>query len=266
MTAFMEKAEHLEVAGGDFRFYLQSELVHRIRENPQYSLRAFSRFLQVDPSLLSKIINGKRKISRKLLLSFTSKLELSPAVVRQFTGEDDFVTAEGNFQQVTVDHFHLISDWYHYAIFELIELEHFRPQPRWVAKALGISIPQVSAAVERLVRLGFIEIDKRGQWRRKVANITTVDSPFTATAFRKMQRQCLLKAIEALEETPFERRDQSFMTMAVDSSLIPEVRTRIRKFRRQISDFFQSRGRADHVYNLGISFYPVTRLDKEAEI
>lgn len=80
---------------------------------------------------------------------------------------------------------------------------------------------------------------------------------FTATAFRNLQKQILQKAIEALETTPLEKRDQSALTMAMDSKLMPEVRARIKAFRREMAEFQERSKTCDQVYHLSVSFYPV---------
>ncbi len=48
-----------------YRKYLKNELVRRIGINPRYSLRAFAKALQIDPSGLSKILANKRNLTFK---------------------------------------------------------------------------------------------------------------------------------------------------------------------------------------------------------
>lgn len=54
--------------------YLQRELTRRIENNQQYSLRAFAKFLDIDPSLLSKILSRKQVLSLKKAEQVTEKL------------------------------------------------------------------------------------------------------------------------------------------------------------------------------------------------
>lgn len=48
-----------------FRYWLQRQFAERCKKNPRYSLRAFARFLSMDPSSLSQILSGKRSVSKK---------------------------------------------------------------------------------------------------------------------------------------------------------------------------------------------------------
>ncbi len=59
---------------------LITELETRISRNPQYSLRSFARQLSIDPSLLCKILKGKRSIGAKMSLHLIKQLRLNPSL------------------------------------------------------------------------------------------------------------------------------------------------------------------------------------------
>ena len=80
-----------------------------------------------------------------------------------------------------------------------------------------------------------------------------------------MQRQILDKAKDAMEKTPIEKREQSSLTMAIDASLLPLAKKKIAKFRRELHDFLQSTQKTNEVYNLSLSFYPVTSLSQKGK-
>ena len=63
---------------------LNQVLAERQLRNSKYSLRAFSRDLGVEQSLLCKILKGKRKITPKQACKITSSLDLPAAEVIQF--------------------------------------------------------------------------------------------------------------------------------------------------------------------------------------
>jgi uncharacterized protein (TIGR02147 family) len=250
----------------DFRLFLQQELVKRCKLNPSYSLRAFAKMLQIEPSALSKLLNGKRTITPPMFKKLAHRLGLNPSECKRYEShlkndlQKDIATP--SYQQLTLDAFQVIADWYHYAILELTHVQGFVSNPKWVAKALGISVTEVNAALERLVRLEFLEITEDSKWVDRSGSITTVGNEFTAVAFRKLQKQVLEKALVALEEIPMDLRDQTSMTMAIDSELLPEAKKRITDFRRKLCSFLQSGKKKDQVYQLGVSLYPLTNLEK----
>lgn len=254
----------------DIRLFLQAELVRRCKVNPKYSLRAFAKLLGIESSALSKILNGKRTISRSTLRRIAPRVALSPQALEGF--ERSLVERRGrqsrpdpehrsplpSYQQMALDHFQVISDWYHFAILELIAVDGFKPKISWIARSLGITVSEVNAAIERLQRLELLEIRKDGKWIDRAGDVTSVQSEFTATALRKFQAQILSKAILALEEVPIELRDNTGMTMAIDQDLLPEAKNRIKRFRRELCAFLQSGEKKNAVYQMGIALYPIT--------
>ncbi len=261
-------------APSDFRLYLQTELLRRCKTNPKYSLRAFARALALEPAFLSKLLHGKRGITINVMRNIASRLALAPSEVKKF--EDAILlkksskrqtrlpaSPETQFQQLALDHFQMIADWYHYAILELVSVEGFESSPRYIARMLGISVNEANAAIERLLRLEYLELAADGSWTNHSGNNTTLGNDFTATAFRKLQKQVLEMALVALEEVPIEQRDQTSMTMAIDSAQLPEAKKMIKEFRRSFCDVLQKSTHRDSVYHLGVSLYPVTRRKNE---
>ncbi len=258
----------------DFRLYLQAEFLKRCRKNQRYSLSAFARALRIDVSTLAKLLKGQRPMGRLVIRRLGERLGLAPKQIQAFLIVRQQARApqaardsvDPDYQQINLDTFQIISDWYHYAILELMTVKGFRGEPQWIARALEISPAEAAIAIERLVRVGLIEIKENGKWiDRSDGFTTTIGNPFTAAAFRNLQAQVLKKALVALEETPFELRDQTSMTMAIDPARLPEAKEVIKRFRREMNQFFVECGNPSQVYHLGVSLYPVTKIKGEGE-
>lgn len=245
----------------EFRLFLQGELVRRCQSNGRYSLRAFARTLDIEPSALSKLLNGKRQLTPEMFARLTGRLALGHDDVRHFIRTDDpSQQPQMTFDQISLDSFQVVSDWYHMAIVELGRVRGFRGDPQWVARALGISSAEARDAIDRLIRLGLLAQTAKGTFCSTGKEVTTVDHQFTTAALKKMQRQVLERAIQALEDTPVEKRDQSTMTMAVDTARLPAAKLKIREFRRSLCDFLEGSSKRSEVYHLSISLYPVTNI------
>jgi uncharacterized protein (TIGR02147 family) len=80
------------------------------------------------------------------------------------------------------------------------------------------------------------------------------------SARKSLQRQILTKALAALDDVPIENRDQSSMTLAIDSSKLNEAKKMLKKFRRDFTKHLQESKIRNHVYHLSLSFYPVTQF------
>lgn len=267
-----------ELRAQNFRLFLQDKLLERCRKNPGYSLRAFAKHLDTDFSALAKMMKGQRPIGNRMIEKFGLRLGLSALEVQQFldarkqhrrkakrallSGTRPAAGAEAapDYQQVAVDSFKIISDWYHYGILELLRLDHFEADPIWISKTLGITINEARIAIERLQRVGILEITDEGKWiDHSGGRSTTLGADYTTAAFRNLQKQVLEKAIEALIDYGMEERDQSSMTMAIDSRLLPEAKERLKTFRRELAAFLSRGERHDRVYHMSLSLYPVSK-------
>lgn len=198
-----------QAAGADFRLLLQNELIARIQRNPKYSLRAFARHLGIRASALSDMLNRKRTITANMIDRLGLALELPLEDIRRHANIAIHAKARrthvptANYEMVEMDQYAIISDWYHYAILELMKTEGFVADHSWIAQALGITRPEANAAVERLERLNLIRCYP-DRWEEISTGYTTNIGPAkTSGAARKLQRQILEKSIEALENLPW---------------------------------------------------------------
>lgn len=263
MSSKVGRSEQIKMQS-DFRFLLQQELVSRVKRNSAYSLRAFAKSLRTDYSTLAKLINGKRPIGKRVIQKLGDRLGLDPAELNNYTNIPNDPTSrisqKKHYLQLAMDSFEVIAEWYHFAILELIRIEGFKPDQRWIAKKLGISHQEVNLAVERLTRVGLLHISKdQKTWTESAGERLTVITPQESSrAQRILQRQILEKAIDALEYVPVDRRDQTAMTMAIDMRRLPEAKERIKKFRRSIAKYLSRSSSRHEVYNLSISLYPIS--------
>jgi uncharacterized protein (TIGR02147 family) len=152
----------------------------------------------------------------------------------------------------------------------LTRIKTFKGDVKYVADILNISQTEAHIAIERLQRLGFLKILKNGRWVDATANglATNINGDFTSEASKKLQKQVLLISLEALEELPTQVRNHTSMTMTmtINAEDIPEAKDMIKKFRRELCAFFERNKKPNHVYQLGVSLYPLTKLEKNNEI
>lgn len=226
---------------------LTQEFAKRSERNARYSLRAYAKSLGISPSLLSLILSGKRPISRKVWGTL-KRLGL--------IAEPESIE-KGSFNQISLDTFSVISDWYHYAILNLLETPSRLVNEKTIAERLGISRAESGMALLRLARLGLIAKENK-KWARRSEPLK-VENEISSAASRKYHKQVLEKAIESLENDPMELRDFSAMTMAIDPKLVPMARKRIQEFRRRLTQELELKGNRSEVYHLTVQFYPVSK-------
>lgn len=251
----------------NFKSFLQEELIKRCRNNKNYSLRAFAKSLGIGPSSLTEMLHGKRPITKKSIEKLGLSLGLSTADISNYLAipiEQVEVSAkQASYRQINLDQYSVISDWYHYAIIELLKVVDFRPDNAWIAQALSITKSEANIAVERLIRLHLIEQDSHGYLVDTSAGFSTnISENLTSSGSRQLQKQILEQAIDALENVPLKLRNQTSMTMAIDPALIPEAIKKITKFRRELCEYLETQGTQQEVYQLSVSLFPITQIKK----
>lgn len=239
--------------------HIQNIFQERCRSNEQYSLRAFARSLGIPVSSLSEIMNGKRALSPKLALKLGKALNMSKEQIEAFTGQK---TSEADYSMIALDSFYLISEGHHYAILQLMRSKTFRRDPKWIARRLKIEAQQVEQAIERLIRVGIIEVQADGTLKDITGGHTThLKSNFTNEQLRAFQIKALEKAIQSLKNDPIEVRDNTSMTMAISKAAIPFAKEEIKKFRRELTTKLEQFGEPDEVYQLAISLNPLSDVN-----
>ncbi len=244
-----------------FKTYLQQEFVKRTAKNPSYSLRAFAQKLGLSHATLSSMMAGKRKITEQSFRKLAKALDMSPNELMRFQSSNHSHESSANYFVIQQDAFAIMSEWYFDAILELSLIPSFRLEPAIIAKSIGITAMQAKIALETLERLELIFKDKNGNHKLQHQNsINLLDPDFTSAANRKYQKSVLEKSVDALETIDRKRRDHTSTTMAINIQDLPKAKELIQKFRHDLNAFMQrEKVRPDEVYQLQVSFFPLTQ-------
>jgi uncharacterized protein (TIGR02147 family) len=250
-----------------FRQVLQAELARRCANNPQYSLRAFAKYLGLDHSTLSQMLRGKRRLTTRAIRKFGARLGLDAEATETFIAIEENRVADPNEESVVrevrrlaKDTASLIADWHHYAILELIHVRDFRPDSRWLARVLGITTDEVNVALHRLLRLGLLEMTAPGEWVDRLGDAATSTREFAHAAVDRLSEQVRQLTLQAVRSSPEGRYEFSSTTMAVSTSRVPAAIEMISRLRNELLAFLSGGSNRDDVYQLQISFVPITRL------
>jgi len=255
-----------------FRLFLQAELGRRCARNPQYSLRAFAKYLAIGHATISQLLRGKRPLTARTIVKLGTRLGLDrPAIDRYLAHEACWereaktAASLSEVQQLASDTANVISDWYHYAILELTHLHHFKPDSRWIARVLGITADEVNLALSRLIRLGLLEMADRTRWIDRSGDTTTSLAEFSHVAVQRLSEQVRRLLLAALESVPDGSCEHSSTTLALCTARLPAVLERIARFRRELIALLEQDPIRDDVYQLEITFFPITILQRDKE-
>lgn len=272
----MEQEFNTRLSISCYRQILKEELSLRCKHNSHYSLRAFARDLEVAPSRLSEVLNGKQGLSRKAATAIADKLDFNLEEQEYFCdlvtsihsrSKDEREAAQARVEQARKefdeDHhfkletFKVLSEWYHGAIFEMCKMDDFKFDKFYIAKKLKISTIQVELAVERLVRLGMLRIDDDMLLSLPSAGIgrPKLSTP-PAECIKMAHKQCITKACDALYSQTQEQREMHTNIFAMDKDDLQQAKLEIQTFLRQ---FIKNRkdlaAKKDEVYCFSLQLF-----------
>ena len=250
--------------------FLLNELTRRQKVNPRYSQRAFARQMGIGSGELSELLKGKRNLSLRSALKISKALGLNSSETRRLIEMAQLDRGEkmgaGNLfgmqavelKKLALDVFEIVSDWYCFGILNLALTEGFRWNEVYISRRLGISVPEVRIAIQRLERVGLLE-PSNGSWIVKETDLSTV-SEIPSAAVRQFHKQMLQKCIDALELVDVAERDITGISFAVDPKDLPEIKADISRFQDELAQKYCSRKKKE-VYHLEIGLIPLTRRE-----
>jgi uncharacterized protein (TIGR02147 family) len=248
-----------------FRLFLQSELARRCTRNSQYSLRAFAMHLEVDHSTLSQWLRGRRPMTSRSIESIGQALNLPAAAVERYVdharreSDDEALRTASILTGETVT---AIADWYHFAILELTRLAEFRPDSRWIARVLDISVDEVNVALQRLIRLDLLDMASTDRWVDTAGDARVSLQSLQPETVDARQAGSARLGASAARFVPAAYREQTSITVAVNSRSLPRAFEIVSRFRQQLVDLL-TEGEPDDVYQIEIALFPVTTLKRE---
>ncbi|KHD89794.1 MAG: hypothetical protein OM95_01610 [Bdellovibrio sp. ArHS] len=261
----------------DYRDLILREFRRRCETDVRYSLRSFSKELQLPATRLSDILNRRSGLSlgyaRKIapMLNLTDReSDLFLTLVESEHGRSYAVKRmaraklkkikEGPDRVLAEDEFAVISNWWHFAVFNLV-CAHERSEPEFYARLLAIEASQVSESFELLIRLKMIENQNGRLLPLGKFVATTTDK--ISEGIRMYHRQMLAKATQAIEVVPVDERDYSSLNFMLAAADIQEIKETLKNFRRNLNAQF-SANRAGRLYALNCQLFPLEKAHIES--
>ncbi len=237
-----------------FRTFLQVQLAERKKRHPQFSMRAFARWLGLSPAQISQILSGKRPITEKVFQQLAQKFRLSPLEIDQYlSASKPLTTEQQNYRNLSEDAFRLIADWYHLAILTAGQLRKKSADPRWLAHTLGETVQNVQAALERLVRMNLLSVTPE---LKQVNEPLHLVSEVPSEAIQRFHHQQLDQAKLKLEQLPLDRREFQTLYFVCDEKAIPFLKTKINSFLNEVDAKSSKVG--EHLCAMNVQFYTIS--------
>lgn len=240
---------------------LQLKLAELQAKNPQYSLRAFAKSLDIHAASLSEFFADKRQFSPKLQRKIIDKLNIAPDKKQHLVDvvENHAKTpADAERIQIDTDSYHLVVDPIYYSILCLIETKDFVEDYAFMARRLKRKTKEIKEAMERLERVGYI---KRSEKKLTVgeAHLMTTDD-IANMCLRLRHAENLDNAKEALLNLEVDKRYFRFETLAISTEEMPEFKKAANEFFNKIVLLSQKSKNKNEVYEFCFNFFPRSDL------
>ncbi|RYZ73688.1 MAG: TIGR02147 family protein [Proteobacteria bacterium] len=257
---------------------IMEEFERRVRVNPRYSLRAFSASLGMSSGALSEILRNVRPVSLKTAAKISKSLGFNAAETKHFyrlveseksrafgTIKDPKVdfqdpSADAKQKKLDEDTFHLISDWSHFAILNLLDCEGFVWEANYISKRLGLSQTQAKLAMNLLTRLGLVKF-KAGK-AYGAEDYLLSPSGIPSAAVREYHKQILDKAKLSLDLQSLDKREMNGVGFAVDPKKLPQIKREISEFLDELVSRY-SKGKRHEVYFLETALFQITEGERD---
>jgi len=255
-------------AAYDIPSLLRERLRAAMRRNPRFSLRSFAKQLGIDHSTLSQVLRKKRRLSARALEAIAKRMGLNEDAIRAYAQSSRKKRPSGSSPEnirdmhFDLDTFQLLSVWFHSAMLELLQLPEFKTDSRWIANTLGIAVEDVNIALQRLLRLGLLEMSGPNRWRDKSGDAAFHTAALTEAAGNQMHQEIHELAIQAVHRIPSRHRAHRHMLMALDSSKLPRLMMLADEFPNELRSLSSESAAKDDVYQIELSLFPVTTLKK----
>lgn len=263
----------METTNAYYIIKLKETLSWRQRENPQYSLRAFSRDIGVHPGTLVKVIKGERPLPVNVLGQVIEKLRLGPKERTLFT--ESLLRRKTNIDNIKIDpldtrfivdesNYKVISEWEHFAVIDLFDIPGFEATVEDIAQRFAIPLNRAEVVVQNLLTSGLLEKDENGKFTRVYTDVKTTED-VQSLALKESHIEAMNMGVEKIKDIKMEFRDFSSSTFAVDLEQLPEAKTIIREFRQKMSALFKKGTNKTDVFQVAIQFYPLTNMKTDKE-
>jgi uncharacterized protein (TIGR02147 family) len=256
----------------NYREILQASWKDRQKINPRFSMRAFAKKLEIEPSTLSQILRGKRDLPAADAQRVLSRLNLSPDMQKDFLDSMDPSNLEFRHYRAYLntlsldeqkDHItqQIFSDSWYGAMLALIDTKGFVPDTAWMARRLGISRVKATQIFTDLQVVGLVE--KVGdRYEKRDVKLKTTDE-ISSDSLRRAHLEEMGLAAEALASVEMELRDFVSITLAADSKQIKKAKVLIRSFLKQMDQLLET-DKSDEVYQMNVQFFPLSKpIDQE---
>jgi len=238
-----------------YQKFLKEEYERRALRNPQYSMRAFAKDLDISKSSLHNVLTGQRGLAQKSLDKVFERLKVSEKERNELfaiTDAEHYLLPEEDFSQI----YH----WWYFAILSLCNVPAAKACPKWISGKLGIEKKTAKEALATLSKMNFIDVTDGKLVRLKKSLSTTNGIP--SRSLKLFHSENLERAEKAIFEVDTTDREINSITFATDKEQFEKVKKEIKKFLIKSMNTAEKTKNQDRVCTMAVQFFPQTKIRK----
>jgi uncharacterized protein (TIGR02147 family) len=261
----------------NYREFLRDAYQQRHAEDWHFSHRYIASMIKMDASMFSKILQGSRDLTPRLIDAFANLFCIHLAEKEYFKNLVYFNQAKTHSESrfylerlveskdfevhpLLRDQFEYFDKWYHAVLRELLVLVENQADFRAMASMVEppLTVSQVKKSIILLERLSLIQKNKKGRFEQSQGFISSgFDSH--KTEVNQYIQQNLKIATTALERFSNQERNLSTLVFSCDKKTYGEVVKMMRDFRKEVLRKVQNSKQTDRIYQLGMQFFPMSK-------
>ncbi len=233
------------------------------RVQPGFSIRAFARELGLGVGTVSDVLNGKRKVSKKLAIQVSEKLKLEPREQAELLALCDSENPSyhvGRMEEEVLSGQDLLflTQWHTVAIWNLMRLPSFQSDHEWIAARLGLPVSLIDESMRQFCERGFVRREFDGVYVRLRERLFSSDE-VPSDSIRAAHLENLKLARDALGTLGVEERDFTLLTLPMHPGQLSLVKVMIRKFIEELHLRLKATELPPtDVYRVSLQVFPLT--------
>jgi uncharacterized protein (TIGR02147 family) len=262
----------------DYREFLKDHYESRKKDDPHFSHRYIAAKVGFDSGYFTKIIQGKRNISFKMISKFAQFLNLKMKETEYFESLVLFNQAKSfsekkrylekimSFKKTDAavlgrHQYELFDKWYYLAIREILAFYQFRGN---YSELAHMTVPEIKPkeakkAVAVLEKAGLIQRNDSGAYER-IEPVWTTGSEVHSVALVNLHRAMADLGKESFDRFGRDKRSMSTLTLSVSEREYKIIEEEIEAVRIKILSLARSCEKPDRVYQCNFNTFPLSRL------
>lgn len=248
-----------------------------------FSLRRLAQMVDLSPSHLSRIFQGKKRFPQEKFDLFAKALELDEIQVIELkksilydqvkTNKSSYETLQNlltqnkqensflnSYEELNLKQYQLLSHWYNVAILDLTTCVDFNPDPQWIAKRLRVNTTDVKISIQQLLEAGLLAWDEKQNLVKTNKNLR-VPGKRSSTYIRKFHQSMIEKALWTLQnqqsEIEFKQRLITGITIATNPEHLEKAKAVLQSAIHEAASIL-SEGPCTHIYQLNLQLFGLT--------